>query len=544
MRLVVPSHLFEWNKEAGSVTISVKIDEAVLDALFARIDQDRNPGVAVAVALDGTPVYRRGFGLASAELPVALSTSMRMRIGSITKHFVCLAYLLFCEEGIASLDDAIGRYVPGLLDRVANRTIRELMGHTSGIRDIIALTMHLHGTGRNISDAEMIDYYRVIDTVNDLPGMRWDYNNGGYILLTAAIEAIAGTPLAVVLRDRIFQPVQMYDTLLRPWDNDFVSNSASLHMKDSLGRWTREYLGMEVSGMGGMVSTMDDMLRWLRHMEQPVVGTSETWRTLKAPHRLADGTSTGYGLGLFSGDYRGTKILYHSGSVMGGSAQMIKVPAAGLDISIGSNRSDVSATALANQIIDLSVNGLAPSGRRPSSEVRTAVYVSKQTGRVVELSNAGGHQVMSVDGAGLVEVDEDRQGLLRPPEYLSFLQQGLKVESGHALFSSFGETDALTPVTIGIAADHDIEAVVGGYRCSAMKIDLDVTYDGATVFMTSTGRYGSARYRLKLLAPRIWRAESLGVFSAIGAIITISEDGDALTFNAARIHDLRFQRRL
>ena len=80
------------------------LDEAKIDAIFAGVDQCHLPGAAVAVAIDGVPVYRKGFGLAHMELPVVLSPTMRMRIGSTTKHFTALIYLLLCEEGRADID--------------------------------------------------------------------------------------------------------------------------------------------------------------------------------------------------------------------------------------------------------------------------------------------------------------------------------------------------------------------------------------------------------------------------------------------------------
>lgn len=71
--------------------IAVEFDEKKIDAIFADINQCHLPGAAVGIAIGGKPVYRKGFGLASIELPVVLSPSIRMRIYSITKHFTCFA---------------------------------------------------------------------------------------------------------------------------------------------------------------------------------------------------------------------------------------------------------------------------------------------------------------------------------------------------------------------------------------------------------------------------------------------------------------------
>ena len=59
---------------------AVKYNEGKIDAIFADLNQSRLPGAVCAVAIDGKPVYRKGFGLASMDLPVVLSPSIRLRI--------------------------------------------------------------------------------------------------------------------------------------------------------------------------------------------------------------------------------------------------------------------------------------------------------------------------------------------------------------------------------------------------------------------------------------------------------------------------------
>ncbi len=129
--------------------------------------------------------------------------------------------------------------------------------------------------------------------------------NGGFLLLSAVIERLAVAPLEDVLRERIFERVGLHDTLLRRSDDDFVPNSATMHMSDGKGGFNRSYVGTALAGEAGMVSTVDDLLRWLAHMDAPVVGTETTWRLMKQSQRLHNGCDTGYGLGLMVGHHRG-----------------------------------------------------------------------------------------------------------------------------------------------------------------------------------------------------------------------------------------------
>lgn len=160
--------MFESDSSRSSRAFSLNVDERTIDEVFAHVNQCLLPGAAVGVALRGRPVYRKGFGLASIELPCALSTSTRMRIGSVSKQFTALAYLLLCEEGKAAMEDPLGKYFPDFTPVMHAITIRHLLGHTSGIRDVVDIHFRLAGfEGRPVTTRELLFRYRTIDVVPD-----------------------------------------------------------------------------------------------------------------------------------------------------------------------------------------------------------------------------------------------------------------------------------------------------------------------------------------------------------------------------------------
>lgn len=517
--------------------IKTRFDESAIDKIFADIDQSQLPGAAVGIAVDGVPVYRKGFGLANMELPTLLTPGMRMRIGSTTKHFACFAYMLLVEDGLAGLDDPIGKYVSGLGPVNGAATIRRLMGHTSGIRDLLSVTMAVHGVGRPVTDKQMLAYYEAIDDADFEPGARWSYNNGAYMLLTAAIETITGKPLDEVLRERIFTPVGMHQTMLRRWDSDFVPNSATLHFRDAKGVFSKTHMGMEISGAGGMVSTMDDMLLWLKHMDAPVVGSSETWQLMTEPQVLNNGHSTNYGLGLMRETYRGAVVIHHAGGVMGGNSQMIKVPDAGLDISIGVNRADVSGAALALKVIDACVEGLAVQPDKQAFEKRAGTFVSQADGRVVALSIADDMQLMSVDGGAPMPVSPDAEGALQLPDAAAFLQQRARLDGNKLVFSDFGNEDVLDEIATDGEAKLGDRA--GAYRSEALDATFTLVEDDGGARGLMHGRHGWTEYMLTPITPDIWRIEQ-SVFSAVSGILTFGVDGKSLKLDFGRMRHVRF----
>jgi D-aminopeptidase len=522
---------------------AVRFDERRVDAIFEELNQCQLPGAAVGIAIGGTPVYRKGFGLASMELPVALSPSIRMRIGSTSKQFACFALLLLCEEGRARLDDAVGTWLPELHAVVRRVTLRELMNNTSGLRDAHDICWLFSGRGLPVTSAAILAQYYEIPDVNCGPGTSWIYCNGGFLLVSAVIERITGQSLEEALRTRVFEPIGMHDSLLRRWDTDFVSNSATLHMSRPVGGYDRSYMGTALAGEGGIVSTIDDMLRWLAHMDRAVVGSPATWDVMRRSGRLANGISTGYGAGLITSDYRGVETLYHSGGVLGGNAQMLKVPGAALDIVVLVNRSDMLAMQLVHRILDACLPDLDPVVPRPEGPFARGIYRSPVTGRIVQLFARNAEQIASIDATD-IPVEHDAKGALVPAGVWSYLKQVLELEGPKdrptaIRLTHFGNTDELLAVEPVEGARQS--AIVGRYRSEAIGTELIVSSGHEEVQLTSHGRFGTVSYRLESIAADIWRLWPANP-AMRGALVSLDAEGAVLRISNDRLWGLPFER--
>ena len=521
----------------------IDFDEEKIDQIFAHLDQCHKPGAAVGIAIGGKPVYRKGFGLASIELPVVLSPSMRMRIYSTTKHFTCLAYLLLCEEGLARLDDPVGRYLPELHPSSHPVTIRHLMGHTGGLCDAHDILWHFNGLGGATNSAQVLAFYRDFDHLNFAPGTNWCYNNGGYLLLTAVVERITGLSLEEVFRERILGPVGMHNSLLRRVDTGFVANSATMHMVDSKGQYDRSTMGTATAGEGGLVSTVDDMLRWLAHMDAPVVGSPASWALMKKPQTLSNGTSTGYGLGLLIGRYRSVDILYHPGGGFGANSQMLKVPCAGLDIVVMVNRHDVSAVTLADAILDALLPNLKPVEEVCERRMVSGTFRSAMTSRVLHLFGQHGKQFASIDGTN-VPLSSDRDGMLRPAGALGHMKWELSTmgdrEHPDSIQSrDFGNSDEWLRVEPG--EGQDALAIAGRYRSAATATDATIRDTERGPELTTVGRFGSMTYILESLGGGIWRTQP-AIPDFLAAILSFDREGAGFCFSTLRTRALPFCR--
>lgn len=337
--------------DTASPTVTQK-----LDALFQPWNRSDVPGLSVGIARDGEVIYRRGFGLASIEHARANGPAVRMRIGSTTKQFCALGIMLLAEDGRVDIDAPVRRYLPELTNVYGDATLLQLMRHTGGLRDPMFSAFFLNGGvfghPANGSTLEMLARMR---EGNFAPGTRMAYCNSGYTLLTLVTERISGQRWEAFMTERVFAPLGMHATALLRSDLDIVPDMATLHYPQADGRWRRGiYPTEELLGSGGMISTVDDMLRWTAHLrcvDRPV-GSAATWAKMLERPVWPGGVKGSYGLGLMQDRYRGVATIHHAGAVIGAQCQMLVVPDHALDVVILTNRMDVSAPALALKVLD------------------------------------------------------------------------------------------------------------------------------------------------------------------------------------------------
>ncbi|HEX8756353.1 MAG TPA: serine hydrolase domain-containing protein [Steroidobacteraceae bacterium] len=553
----------------------VRLDESRIDAIFANLSQCHLPGVAVGIAHCGLPVYRKGFGLASMELPCVLSTATRMRIGSTSKQFTAFAYLLLCEDGVASLDNRLGDYFPDFSPAVRRVTMRQLLGHTSGIMDATEIRFRLGGfEGAPATTRQLLSLYRALDDVNAPPGSTWIYNNAGYILLGAAVEKLCKQSLQDFLWKRVFSPIGMYDTLIRSSDAFFTPHTATPHTLMRDGGFRRRFWGLEFAGAGDVLSTVDDLLRWLAHMKSPVIGNRATWETMLSPQTLSNGTSTGYGGGLIRNTYRGLETVNHGGGWIGGNAQALKVPTLDLDVVVISNRSDIFSPVLAYQIIDASVSGLEPklagdgqsTGEQRFSVYRstpvripttprgsgnsstpgehlTGLFRSSTTERIVQLFPEHGMQIVSIDAHDL-PYERDGHGNLAPIPVWSHIRRYVELPPSDGAVPrirlwDFGEPDELTRVEPKPTADAS--PLQGDYRASGIDAVARIILEANGPRLRFDSPFGSSEYHMTHLCEHSWRISCPDSFF-LDAILVFSEAHDAFRIFAYNVRGFRFSR--
>jgi CubicO group peptidase (beta-lactamase class C family) len=410
-------------------------------------------------------------------------------------------------------------------------TVRQLMAHTSGMRDSLDLLLQTTGPGLPSAPDAQFTMLTQVGSINFKPGTSWNYNNGGYVLLSEIVERLSGEDFGRFLRQHILEPVGLYDSLLRPLDTELVPNSATLHVPLPTGGWCRGVFGPYIRGEGAIVSTVDDMLRWLKHMSAPFVGSKDTWTQILTPL-----TTHGYGLGMMIDEHRGLQTIHHAGGVIGGSCQMIKVLGHDLDVIVLSNgRNALELYGLAEAIIDACIPGLPRPPEDAPGERVSGTFYSRATGRVITLIEHDGKQAMSIDGTTL-PARRDADGSISVAIVPTDLRLKPSADGSTIELTEFGAKDELQRVEPRSEASLDIW--LGAYSSdSGLDAELTTVRDGYALRIESS--LGGLTYQLRSIGPDLWQMVS-PLLMPLGGTLEFNDDG--YLFTTGRTLRLKFER--
>lgn len=547
--------------DISSPTAGDKTGVAALDELFQAVNCSNAPGLVVGVAQHGKTLYRRGFGLASIEHGVANTPWTRMRIGSTSKHVTSLAVLLLAEEGKLDPDASIRRYIPELPKLEAEPSLRQLMSHTGGYRCHLDLGFIANGMAIQPSGTGLATQLRQTEA-NFAPGESALYCNSGYHLLSHVIARCSGISFEQFLDERIFVPLGMRDTASVPSDLQIHRGMATLHLAQPDGRWVRGiFPSEEVLGEGGMISTLDDMLRWLAHLRGPkTVGNAATWAQMTTLARLNNGTALPYALGLMRHDYRGVEVIQHAGGVIGGSSQILTVPSHGLDVVIMTNGALVNPIALANQVVDTVIGDVLETPAKKAETERFQSlpgtrYHSRRTGQVISFGDVAGKlgvsflnsPTMPLTDAGdtlRIGFQELAVGPLSlPVTQLADLQQApasLEFSEGsHA--EVFERLPAQAPSLAQVGA-----ALVGDYHAADLGADALIRFDGEVLNLYVHGAHAVSVMPLEAFSTDVLGLKSqVPALSLYGILNIERQDGrvTGFTLDTMRTRHLQFERK-
>nr|WP_269748054.1 serine hydrolase domain-containing protein [Altererythrobacter lutimaris] len=322
-------------------------DWAAVDALVAPYEGSDRPGISVAVMIDGEVVYERYAGMADLSHEVPISSHTRFNIASITKQFTAFAIMLLADEGKLALDQDVRDFIPELHERATPVTIRHMLDHTSGLREVNSLLLL---TGAN--EATPVTQARSLDLIlrqrgeNFPAGQRREYSNTGYILLAEIVERVSGQPFPDFMQERVFKPLGMDRTFVNSDSERITAGLASSYQPRGDG-FARSNLLNSDYGASGIISSPRDMLLWANALETGMIGNAAVRNAFDARSTLADGSNAIGANGQEYRKFRGVDTWSHGGTSGGYRSFLLRIPDEKMAIAVMGNRSDFLKAAFA-----------------------------------------------------------------------------------------------------------------------------------------------------------------------------------------------------
>lgn len=294
---------------ASTVVRADNVDRIVLE----RMKEQNIPGAAVAVIKNGKTVKVKGYGIASLEFDVPVSTDTVFEIGSVSKQMTAAAIMIMVEDGKVRLDEKISAYLPGTPDAWNNVTVRHLLTHTSGIKSYTSLT------GFELSRRVTVDGFIKQLSLYPLeftPGEKNIYSNSGYNLIAYIIQTQSGKPYMEFMRERIFTPLGMTRTGDR--DPQFIIPKRAAGYEWRTDRYVgRDGSLTDLMGAGSITSTIADMIKWEAALRGNKFLKPESKREIWTQYTFSSGERSVYGFGWRISEVRGHKLIGHTGQTAG-----------------------------------------------------------------------------------------------------------------------------------------------------------------------------------------------------------------------------------
>jgi len=490
---------------SSSATSSNGAMERAVDQLLARWAEPNSPGAVIAIIQDGKIIYSQGYGAANLEYGVPNTPATVFHLASVSKQFTAFAIHLLAHDGKLSLDDDVRKYVPKLHDFGKAITIRQLLHHTSGVRDQWNL-LALAGwrLDDEITDDDVARLLFQQTELNFAPGDQFLYSNSGYTLLAMVVKQVSGKALPEFAKERIFEPLGMSHTHFHDKYGMIVKDRAYSYGRQADGKYQYIALTYSTVGPSSLFSTVGDLARWDENFYTGDVGGLPLLAEMQEKGKLNNGKDINYASGLFIGRYRGLRTVEHAGGDAAYRTNILRFPDQHFSVVVLANAGDLNPTALSFGIADIYLKELLKAAPdKPALEDKPEVTVDPgildayvgdyelRPGFIISISKDNDHLVARATGQPsfpMYAVSTTAFRLRVVPAEIVFdeVAQGGTAQS--AVLHQNGANLPLKRITIGKPAADRLKAYEGHYYSAELGVIYDVFIrEGVLVVHTPRG---------------------------------------------------------
>ena len=338
-------------------------------ALQARLDRLRErygiPGSSVAIVLPDGASWSGVSGMADVRGKAPVTRQTSFAIASVSKTFTAALILALAEDGIVDLDAPVRRYLPTLKKISVKVKVRQLLDHTSGLRDFFFHPsidhLLLSRPDRRWNSAQALKY---VGKPYGEPGKSWHYSNTNYLLLGMIAEVAGKKPLADQVRTRFLEPLGLEHTWYEPEDKApadvahgyrFTSTSTAapaIDLSDGTPLVPFTSVVTAAGGAGGFASTARDLAHWAQALYGGEILRPEYLAAMVDPSTTnALKSSIPYGYGTQVVDIDGVRTLGHSGRLLGFRSAMRYLPDLGISIAVVTNQSRTDPATIVRALL-------------------------------------------------------------------------------------------------------------------------------------------------------------------------------------------------
>ncbi len=340
----------------SSCSMNREVDSSIDAHIGARVDSIFNaevrpdgPGCAVGVYRDGKLALTRAYGVASVEERRPITSRTTFNLGSVAKQFTALAVLQLEQQGRLSLTDDLRRFLPEMPVYSEPIRIRDLLAHTSGLRDYGELELLV---ARPIDDmARFLELVARQRTLNFRPGTRHEYSHSDYELLGLIVERASGEPFGRYLETKVLQPLGMMASHVYDARRPVMPERAYGHRTFGDG-FQLQFPKSAVVGGDNLYTSVDELYRWDLALAEGASGKNLLIARMLVLPTLKNGDIIPYAWGIRRGNYRGLPILTRGGRSRSTRTEIIRFPRQNFGVAVLCNGSQFLPGSLGERVAD------------------------------------------------------------------------------------------------------------------------------------------------------------------------------------------------
>lgn len=352
---------------AQKSTTDEELDKEIQVFLEAQIVKHKIPGISVAVQIPGEEPWLVTSGYSDPSQELLMETDMVFNIASYTKAIIGTLTFQLIDQGLITIDDSLTQWLPDFRYIDNTITIKQLLGHTSGIYNYTENNLYAASLGDSLSriwtPEELLD--KLVNPPIFDPGARCQYSNTNYILLGMIIKEATQLSISKLLHYNIFAPLGMTNTCFPVEDaipSNFVHGWEDLiggdNILDDMYPFDQEAIWSMVWTCSAIFSNTADMNTFMNALF--IQKTLISQESLDQMQTLAP-SSTAYGHGIYkcvSSDQTGWG---HVGNYIGFSSCIFHFPEKGINITILINRRNVDIIGIRDQILEMTLKYISTS---------------------------------------------------------------------------------------------------------------------------------------------------------------------------------------